>query len=256
MIQVVRKTGAFSLSVLASLGRACILFFQLLLSLPAAIRRYELLIEQCYRIGVLTLPIILVSSLFVGMVLALQGYNTLVDFGAESSLGLLIALSLTRELGPVLAGLLFAGRAGAAVTAEIGLMKATDQLAGMEMMAVDPLWRVLAPRFLAGVLSVPLLAVLFTASGIVGGYFLGVELVSDRDTKQAFNPALRLTEVIRHRTLEAGLICYPVSGTIDGVNGDVVIIAPPYNASSGELEEIAEKLAGGLQLALADIKAA
>jgi phospholipid/cholesterol/gamma-HCH transport system permease protein len=111
------------------------------------------------------------------MVLALQGYNTLVDFGAESSLGLLVALSLTRELGPVLAGLLFAGRAGAALTAEIGLMKATEQLAGMEMMAVDPVWRVLLPRFLAGVISVPLLAILFTAIGITGGYLLGVDVL-------------------------------------------------------------------------------
>jgi phospholipid/cholesterol/gamma-HCH transport system permease protein len=176
-MQVVRKIGAFSLSAVAAIGRAVILFFQLLLSLPLLARRYELFVEQCYRLGVLTLPIILVAALFVGMVLALQGYNTLVDFGAESSLGLLIALSLSRELGPVLAGLLFAGRAGAAVTAEIGLMKATDQLAGMEMMAVDPLWRVLAPRFFAGILSVPLLATLFTALGIIGGYLLGVEVL-------------------------------------------------------------------------------
>ena len=149
----------------------------MLLSIPAHIRRYPLLLEQLYRVGVLTLPIIIVAALFVGMVLALQGYNTLVDFGAESSLGLLVALSLTRELGPVIAGLLFAGRAGAALTAEIGLMKATEQLAGMEMMAVDPVWRVLLPRFLAGVISVPLLAMLFTAVGIFGGYILGVDLL-------------------------------------------------------------------------------
>ena len=177
MISLLRSTGALSLSVFAATGRACILLIQMLLTLPLAIRRYELLLEQLYRVGVLTLPIIIVAALFVGMVLALQGYNTLVDFGAESSLGLLVALSLTRELGPVLAGLLFAGRAGAALTAEIGLMKATEQLAGMEMMAVDPLWRVLLPRFLAGVLSVHLLAVLFTAVGILGGYLLGVDVL-------------------------------------------------------------------------------
>ena len=177
MISLLRSTGALSLSVFAATGRACILLIQMLFTLPQAIRRYELLLEQLYRVGVLTLPIIIVAALFVGMVLALQGYNTLVDFGAESSLGLLVALSLTRELGPVLAGLLFAGRAGAALTAEIGLMKATEQLAGMEMMAVDPVWRVLLPRFLAGVLSVPLLAVLFTAVGILGGYLLGVDVL-------------------------------------------------------------------------------
>ncbi len=173
----VRRIGAFSLSVLAASGRACILLFQMLGNIPASIRRYELLVEQLFSVGVLTLPIIIVAALFVGMVLALQGYNTLVDFGAESSLGLLVALSLTRELGPVLAGLLFAGRAGAALTAEIGLMKATEQLAGMEMMAVDPVRRVLLPRFLAGVISVPLLAALFTAVGILGGYLLGVNVL-------------------------------------------------------------------------------
>ena len=177
MISTVRRTGAISLSVFAATGRACMLLIQMLISIPAALRRYELLVEQLYRVGVLTLPIIIVAALFVGMVLALQGYNTLVDFGAESSLGLLVALSLTRELGPVLAGLLFAGRAGAALTAEIGLMKATEQLAGMEMMAVDPVWRVLLPRFLAGVISVPLLAILFTAIGITGGYLLGVDVL-------------------------------------------------------------------------------
>ncbi|MDH3281644.1 MAG: lipid asymmetry maintenance ABC transporter permease subunit MlaE, partial [Gammaproteobacteria bacterium] len=126
---------------------------------------------------VLTLVIVLVSGLFVGMVLALQGYNTLVDFGAESQLGLVVALTLTRELGPVLTALLFAGRAGSALTAEIGLMKATEQLAAMEMMAVDPIERVVAPRFLAGFLSMPLLAVMFTLVGVVGGHLVGVGLL-------------------------------------------------------------------------------
>ncbi len=177
MISTVRSIGVFSLAVLAASGRACILLIQMLGNIPASVRRYELLVEQLYHVGVLTLPIIIVSALFVGMVLALQGYNTLVDFDAESSLGLLVALSLTRELGPVLAGLLFAGRAGAALTAEIGLMKATEQLAGMEMMAVDPVRRVLLPRFLAGVISVPLLAALFTAVGILSGYLLGVNVL-------------------------------------------------------------------------------
>jgi phospholipid/cholesterol/gamma-HCH transport system permease protein len=126
---------------------------------------------------VLTLLIILVSGLFVGMVLGLQGYNTLVRFGAEDSLGLLVALSLVRELGPVVTALLFAGRAGSALTAEIGLMKATEQIAGMEMMAVNPLMRVIAPRFLGGVMAMPLLAALFSAIGVLGGHLVGVGLL-------------------------------------------------------------------------------
>jgi len=122
-----------------------------------------------------------VSGLFVGMVLGLQGYNTLVDFGAEESLGVVVALSLVRELGPVVAALLFAGRAGSALTAEIGLMKATEQLSGMEMMAVDPVQRVVAPRFLAALLSMPLLAAIFSAIGIYGGHFVGVGLLGVDD---------------------------------------------------------------------------
>jgi phospholipid/cholesterol/gamma-HCH transport system permease protein len=121
--------------------------------------------------------LIAISGLFVGMVLALQGYNTLVDFGAEESLGVVVALSIVRELGPVVTALLFAGRAGSALTAEIGLMKATEQLSGMEMMAVDPLHRVIAPRFLAGIISMPVLAAVFGAVGIWGGYFVGVGLL-------------------------------------------------------------------------------
>ncbi len=143
--------------------------------------RLGLLIQQVYAVGVLTLLIILVSGLFVGMVLGLQGYNTLVDFGAESALGLLVAKSLTRELGPVVAALLFAGRAGSALTAEIGLMKATEQLAGIEMMAVDPLTRIVAPRLLAGIIALPLLAALFTAIGVLGGHLVGVGLLAVDD---------------------------------------------------------------------------
>jgi phospholipid/cholesterol/gamma-HCH transport system permease protein len=126
---------------------------------------------------VLSLIIILVSGLFVGMVLALQGYETLQRFGASESLGVLVALSLVRELGPVVAGLLFASRAGSAITAEIGLMKATEQISAMEMMAVDPIARVVAPRFWAGVISMPLLAALFSALGIFGAYFIGVRVL-------------------------------------------------------------------------------
>jgi len=139
--------------------------------------RIGLVIQQMFSIGVLSLVIILVSGLFVGMVLGLQGYNTLVDFGAEESLGVVVALSLVRELGPVVTALLFAGRAGSALTAEIGLMKATEQLSGMEMMAVDPMKRVIAPRFIGGFLSMPLLAAIFSAMGVMGGWFVGVGLL-------------------------------------------------------------------------------
>jgi phospholipid/cholesterol/gamma-HCH transport system permease protein len=141
------------------------------------LRRFSLVVREIYNAGVLSLIIIVVSGLFVGMVLGLQGYDTLVRYGSSSALGVLVALSLVRELGPVVAGLLFASRAGSAITAEIGLMKATEQLAAMEMMAVDPIARVIAPRFWGGVISMPLLAALFSAMGVFGGYLVGVRLI-------------------------------------------------------------------------------
>ncbi|TMG74894.1 MAG: lipid asymmetry maintenance ABC transporter permease subunit MlaE [Betaproteobacteria bacterium] len=140
-------------------------------------RRFHLTIREIYFAGVLSLVVIMVSGLFVGMVLGLQGYDTLVRFGSSEVLGTLVALTLVRELGPVVAGLLFASRAGSAITAEIGLMKATEQLAAMEMMAVDPIARVVAPRFWAGVISMPVLAALFSAMGVFGGYLVGVRLI-------------------------------------------------------------------------------
>ena len=160
-------------------GRATIFFGSVLAAVPAAMMRPRLLAQQVYSVGVLSLVIIVVSGTFVGMVLALQGYRTLVGFGAEESLGVLVALGVVRELGPVLTALLFAGRAGSAVTAEIGLMRATDQLSGMEMMAVDPVRRVVAPRFIAGFLSMPLLAAIFSvmAIGWAGGHLIGVYLL-------------------------------------------------------------------------------
>ncbi len=139
--------------------------------------RPRLLIKELYHAGVLSLIIVLMSGLFIGMVLALQGYETLVRFGATEAMGVLVALSLVRELGPVVAGLLFASRAGSAITAEIGLMKTTEQLAAMEVMAVDPIARVVAPRFWAGVISLPLLAALFSTLGIFGGFLVGVKLI-------------------------------------------------------------------------------
>jgi phospholipid/cholesterol/gamma-HCH transport system permease protein len=159
------------------IGFASRFFLATLLHSGTAFRRFGLTIREIYFSGVQSLIIILVSGLFVGMVLGLQGYETLQTYGSEEALGILVALSLVRELGPVVAALLFASRAGSAITAEIGLMKATEQLSAMEMMAVDPIARVVAPRFWAGVISMPLLAALFSAMGIFGGYLVGVQLI-------------------------------------------------------------------------------
>ncbi|HEY9148055.1 MAG TPA: lipid asymmetry maintenance ABC transporter permease subunit MlaE [Gammaproteobacteria bacterium] len=177
MLDWLQKLGRSGLGFFERLGRGHILFFYIIAGIPSVLVRPRLLLQQIYSVGVLSLLIIVVSGLFVGMVLGLQGYNTLVDFGAEESLGTVVALSLVRELGPVVSALLFAGRAGSALTAEIGLMKATEQLSGMEMMAVDPIKRVLSPRFLAGFISMPLLAAIFSAVGVMGGYFVGVGLL-------------------------------------------------------------------------------
>ncbi|MGH8533600.1 MAG: lipid asymmetry maintenance ABC transporter permease subunit MlaE [Gammaproteobacteria bacterium] len=176
-MSALRALGRAGLSFFERLGRGHIFLLYTLGGLPATLYRWRLLTSQVFALGVLSLVIIVVSGLFVGMVLGLQGYNTLVDFGAEESLGILLALSLVRELGPVVSALLFAGRAGSALTAEIGLMKTTEQLAAMEMMAVDPLHRVVAPRLLAGILAMPLLAAIFSAVGVYGGYFVGVGLL-------------------------------------------------------------------------------
>ncbi len=159
------------------LGFACRFLWLTLKESGTSFRRFHLTIREIYFAGVLSLIIILVSGLFVGMVLGLQGYDTLVRYGSSEALGVLVSLSLVRELGPVVAGLLFASRAGSAITAEIGLMKATEQLSAMEMMAVDPIARVVAPRFWAGVISMPLLAALFSAMGVFGGYLVGVRLI-------------------------------------------------------------------------------
>jgi phospholipid/cholesterol/gamma-HCH transport system permease protein len=158
-------------------GFASRFFWLMLKESGTSFRRFSLTIREIYFAGVLSLIIILVSGLFVGMVLGLQGYDTLVRYGSSEALGVLVSLSLVRELGPVVAGLLFASRAGSAITAEIGLMKATEQLSAMEMMAVDPIARVVAPRFWAGVISMPLLAALFSAMGVFGGYLVGVRLI-------------------------------------------------------------------------------
>jgi phospholipid/cholesterol/gamma-HCH transport system permease protein len=172
-----RRIGRGTIHSVARLGFASRFFLAVVVHSPSAFRRFQLTLREIYFAGALSLVIILVSGLFVGMVLALQGYEVLTRYGADESLGILVALSLVRELGPVVAGLLFASRAGSAITAEIGLMKTTEQLSAMEMMAVDPLARVVAPRFWGGVVSMPLLTALFSTLGIFGAYLVGVKLI-------------------------------------------------------------------------------
>ncbi len=170
----VERIGAETIQVVGRLGQAALFLWNALAHFKSLITRPSLVIRQLYSVGVLTVSITVVAGAFVGMVLGFQGYYTLVDFSAESSLGLLVALSLTRELGPVLSALLYTGRAGSALTAEIGLMKTTEQLAALEMMAVNPIQRVISPRLLAGIIAVPLLSAMFTFVGIWGGYFASV----------------------------------------------------------------------------------
>ncbi|GDX56941.1 ABC transporter permease [Comamonadaceae bacterium] len=162
---------------LAGLGLGARLFGRLLLTLGPSFRRFGLVRDQMHFLGNYSLAIIAVSGLFVGFVFGLQGYYTLQRYGSAEALGLLVALSLVRELGPVVTALLFAGRAGTSLTAEIGLMKAGEQISVMEMMAVDPVQRILAPRFWAGVIAMPLLAAVFSATGIIGGWVVGVLMI-------------------------------------------------------------------------------
>jgi phospholipid/cholesterol/gamma-HCH transport system permease protein len=177
----VTRLGRWILDVVAGLGHNVVFFFELMRTVPAALRRPILVATQVHEIGNLSLLVILSSGVAVGFVLALQSYYALVTYGASESLGLLVNLSLVRELGPVVTALLFAGRAGTSLTAEIGLMKAGEQLAAMEMMAIDPKSRVLAPRFLGGILAMPVLAVLFSSIGILGAYVVAVQLIGVDD---------------------------------------------------------------------------
>ncbi|MDX1453634.1 MAG: lipid asymmetry maintenance ABC transporter permease subunit MlaE [Oleiphilaceae bacterium] len=175
MIEFIRKTGEKGLDFSATLGRSGLFLLRAVLGQALHWQGLKLLVTQIYKVGVLSLVIIVVSGLFIGMVLGLQGYNILIDYGSEQAVGQMIALTLVRELGPVVTALLFAGRAGSALTAEIGLMKATEQLTSMEMMGVDPLQRVIAPRFWAGFISLPLLAAIFSAVGVFGGMLVSVD---------------------------------------------------------------------------------
>ncbi|MEW9799039.1 lipid asymmetry maintenance ABC transporter permease subunit MlaE [Alteromonas sp. CYL-A6] len=173
-MNMIATIGAKTLARVVAAGRAGLMLWGALFAVPR-LKNVSLTIRQLYVVGVQSLLIIIVSGLFIGMVMALQGYTILVDYGAEASLGPMVALSLLRELGPVVTALLFAGRAGSALTAEIGLMKATEQLSSLEMMAVDPLRRIVAPRFWAGMMAMPSLALIFSAVGILGGHLVGVD---------------------------------------------------------------------------------
>ncbi len=172
-----RGIGHTAIEGVWRIGYASRFFLLTLFKSGISFRRFGLTIREIYFSGVLSLIIIVVSGLFVGMVLGLQGYETLQKYGSEQALGVMVALTLTRELGPVVSALLFASRAGSAITAEIGLMKATEQITAMEMMAIDPISRVVAPRFWAGVISMPLLAAMFSAVGVFGGYLVGVVMI-------------------------------------------------------------------------------
>lgn len=178
MLDQVEKLGASVLRMLATIGQAFFFMTLLLRVMPAQILRVSEWVRQIYFAGVLSLPIVLVAGLFVGMVLALQAYNILVNFNATETVGVMVALTLLRELGPVVTALLFAGRAGSALTAEIGLMKSTEQLSALEMIGLDPFARILVPRWLAVIVALPLLTLLFNVMGIWGGYLVGVEALS------------------------------------------------------------------------------
>ncbi|MEO7337488.1 MAG: lipid asymmetry maintenance ABC transporter permease subunit MlaE [Caldimonas sp.] len=169
--------GRSVLGSVQSLGHHALFFWELLRTIPTALRRPYFAVAQVHALGNLSLLVILSSGLAVGFVLALQTYYALVTYGAADSVGLVVNLSLVRELGPVVTALLFAGRAGTSLTAEIGLMKAGEQLAAMELMAVDPKARVLAPRFIGGIVAMPVLALLFSAVGILGAYVVGVQMI-------------------------------------------------------------------------------
>lgn len=180
-MNAIAAVGGWGIGLVRGTGNAARFFVALVARCFPALLRFRLIRDQIHFVGNYSLVIIVVSGLFVGFVLGLQGYYTLQRYGSEQALGLLVALSLVRELGPVVTALLFAGRAGTSLTAEIGLMRAGEQLLAMEMMAVDPVTRVVAPRFIAGIIAMPILAALFSAVGIIGGYIVGVQLIGVDD---------------------------------------------------------------------------
>lgn len=219
----VRRLGHRVIESIWRMGVSTRFFGLLLLNSAASFRRPHLIVREIFSSGVLSLIIILVSGLFVGMVLGLQGYETLQTYGSEEALGVLVSLSLVRELGPVVAALLFASRAGSAITAEIGLMKATEQLAAMEMMAVNPVVRVVAPRFWGAVISMPLLAAMFSAMGIFGGYLVGVVLIGVDDG--AFWSQMQAAVDIREDVLNG-----VIKSVVFGVAVTVIALFEGYDA--------------------------
>ncbi len=239
-MKAIQAIGAKTISRFAAAGRAALMLFGALIAIPK-VKNISLTIKQIYVVGVQSLLIILVSGLFIGMVMALQGYTILVDYGAEASLGPMVALSLLRELGPVVTALLFAGRAGSALTAEIGLMKATEQLSSLEMMAVDPLRRVVAPRFWAGLISMPMLALLFSAIGILGGHLVGVDWLGvdsgsywsimqstvdfDKDVLNGVIKSLVFATVVTWIAIFKGYDCIPTSEGISKATTETVVFS-------------------------------
>ncbi len=174
-LERIRLLGRAGLDVVEALGRSTLFLLRALFGSTGTGAGFQLLVKQLYFVGVLSLPIIVVSGVFIGMVLALQGYNILVEYGSEQAVGQMVALTLLRELGPVVTALLFAGRAGSALAAEIGNMKSTEQLSSLEMIGVDPLKYIIAPRLWAGFISMPLLAMIFSVVGIWGGAMVAVD---------------------------------------------------------------------------------
>ncbi len=239
-IQLLQWFGAVTLQQLVLLGRAGIMLPRALLVWPSS-QALQRLLQQLHVVGVQSLLIMLVSSLFIGAVLSLQGYTVLVDFGSEEAVGQLVALTLVRELSPVVAALLFAGRSGSALTAEIGLMKATEQLASLEMFGVDPLHRIIAPRFLAGLIALPLLTAIFSIVGIYGGSIIAVDWLGvysgsywsnmqqavsfDLDILHGVIKSVVFAVVVTWIALYQGYTVHPTSGGISIATTRTVVLA-------------------------------
>jgi len=240
-MKTVALLGGSLLDWLESVGRAGIFLVQSIFRFPVRFKEsIRLLVTQLYSVGVLSLVIVVVSGAFIGMVLALQGYSILAKFGSEEAVGQLLALSLLRELAPVVTALLFAGRAGSSLTAEIGLMKATEQLSSYEMMGVDPLRRIIAPRFIAGVICLPLLSLIFSATGIIGGLVVSVSWLGvhdgafwslmqqsvyfDTDIVNGFIKAVCFSIVVTWIAVYQGYECVPTSEGIGKATTRTVVL--------------------------------
>jgi phospholipid/cholesterol/gamma-HCH transport system permease protein len=235
-----QNLGKSTIDKISAVGASSIMLYGALFAVPIW-KNIRLTIDQMYVVGVQSLLIIMVSGLFIGMVMALQGYTILVNYGAEGSLGPMVALSILRELGPVVTALLFAGRAGSALTAEIGLMKATEQLSSLEMMAVDPLRRVISPRFWAGVISMPMLALIFSAVGILGGHIVGVGWLGvdagsywsimqatvewEKDVVNGIIKSIVFALVVAWIALYKGYSCIPTSEGISKATTETVVFS-------------------------------